>query len=270
MQQQPINFSLANSFFIANFDQDNVQALVDNNNFLLFWLENGPLSLQTILREENIEKDKLYIFGPDALLSIQSGITMSSYCIGFSIDFLQRDTKDYMLDIFNLFFFKMDNPAISFAEDDLKKMKTISDLMLAEFQQGNNSPGILQAYLKILLLELIRLEKIEHNLPDINIQRLHDFFILAHDNYLNQKSVTFYANKLNISAKRLNQILQFYTKKSITQLLQDFLITEAKRQLMYGQFTINQISDNLGFTDRAYFSRFFKKIAGVSPSSFKI
>ena len=44
---------------------------------------------------------------------------------------------------------------------------------------------------------------------------------------------------------------------------------EARRDLVYTAMTISQISFRLGFADPAYFSRFFAKRAGVSPSDYR-
>lgn len=44
---------------------------------------------------------------------------------------------------------------------------------------------------------------------------------------------------------------------------------EARRDLVYTSLTIAQISFRLGFSDPAYFSRFFAKRAGLSPSDYR-
>ncbi|WP_258550862.1 helix-turn-helix domain-containing protein [Klebsiella pneumoniae] len=44
---------------------------------------------------------------------------------------------------------------------------------------------------------------------------------------------------------------------------------EAKRDLVYTAMTVNEIADRLGFSEPAYFTRFFKRLSGVSPSVFR-
>jgi AraC family transcriptional activator of pobA len=48
------------------------------------------------------------------------------------------------------------------------------------------------------------------------------------------------------------------------------VITEAKRNLIFGDMTMEQIAYWLGFTDAAYFTRFFRKEVGQTPSQFRI
>lgn len=47
------------------------------------------------------------------------------------------------------------------------------------------------------------------------------------------------------------------------------IVLEAKRDLIYTSLTINQLADSLGFADPAYFSRFFRRMTGLSPRDFR-
>ncbi len=53
------------------------------------------------------------------------------------------------------------------------------------------------------------------------------------------------------------------------QLIHDRIISKAKRQIIHSENTIKEISYDLGFTDRPYFSRFFKQHTGLSPEQFQ-
>ena len=47
------------------------------------------------------------------------------------------------------------------------------------------------------------------------------------------------------------------------------LMREAQRQLAYSELEIKQIAHDLGFADSSYFSRFFRKQAGMTPGEFR-
>lgn len=83
------------------------------------------------------------------------------------------------------------------------------------------------------------------------------------------KSIEDYAKELNITAVHLNRICQNLVQKSALQLVQDYLINEAKKYLLNTSYSISEVSYFLNFKDPAYFTRLFKKQTGVNPSDFR-
>jgi AraC family transcriptional regulator, transcriptional activator of pobA len=82
-------------------------------------------------------------------------------------------------------------------------------------------------------------------------------------------SVTQYAKQLNVTPARLRAACIEVTGKTPMRVLEERLVLEAKRNLTYTNMTVAQIAYYLGFTDPAYFSRFFSKLAGESPAAFR-
>ncbi len=82
-------------------------------------------------------------------------------------------------------------------------------------------------------------------------------------------SIAQYANALNVTPARLRAACLEVTGKTPTRVLEERLVLEAKRNLTYTNMTVAQIAYYLGFTDPAYFSRFFSKMAGESPAAFR-
>lgn len=99
--------------------------------------------------------------------------------------------------------------------------------------------------------------------------RLAKFNMLIDEFFKEQKYVSFYAEKLHISANYLNILCKKHLKVSATHLIQLRLCTEAKRLLHSTTLSIKEISFQLGFVDHAYFSNFFKSKTGMSPTSFR-
>lgn len=92
---------------------------------------------------------------------------------------------------------------------------------------------------------------------------------LLEQNFRTEKLPSFYADKLNITLKHLNRICNEMLQKTATEVIAERLILEAKRMLTDPSLSINSAADALGFDDYSYFSRFFKKQAGMSPSDFR-
>ncbi|EHQ24834.1 helix-turn-helix domain-containing protein [Mucilaginibacter paludis] len=78
-----------------------------------------------------------------------------------------------------------------------------------------------------------------------------------------------FADELHLSPRYLSDLLKQETGKTAMDLIQNFLVTEAKNLLNQGDLTINEIANLLGYENPPYFSRLFKKETGISPSLFR-
>jgi AraC family transcriptional activator of pobA len=86
---------------------------------------------------------------------------------------------------------------------------------------------------------------------------------LAHD------PLTDYARDLGVSVPHLSRSCRALLGLSAARIIQDRLMIEARRDLVYTASSVAQISFRLGFSDPAYFSRFFSKRAGLAPSEYR-
>lgn len=91
--------------------------------------------------------------------------------------------------------------------------------------------------------------------------------LLQENSFLHPPS--FFAEKLNITTSHLNDCVHAETGFSVTHWLQQAMALEAKRNLYYTSDNVKEIAYRLGFDDHAYFSRLFKKVAGLTPLAFR-
>lgn len=78
-----------------------------------------------------------------------------------------------------------------------------------------------------------------------------------------------YARHIGISTAHLNALCRAQTGRSALAIIHARLAIEARRELIYTAMTIREVSDVLGFADPAYFTRFFRRATGMSPSTFR-
>lgn len=100
-------------------------------------------------------------------------------------------------------------------------------------------------------------------------QRYKELCQLIELHYREHLSAQHYAERLNTTPMGLNRACSAVAGKTLTELLQDRLILEAQRFLIYTAAPASLIAYNLGFRDPAYFSRFFKKRVGLTPGAFR-
>jgi AraC-like DNA-binding protein len=84
-----------------------------------------------------------------------------------------------------------------------------------------------------------------------------------------QKQVAYYARELHITPYQLNAITKTALGKTCSEVINDYILLEAKRYLLATPNQVNQIAWHLGYEDVSYFIRFFKKHTGSSPDIFR-
>ncbi|GAO44527.1 helix-turn-helix domain-containing protein [Flavihumibacter petaseus] len=92
---------------------------------------------------------------------------------------------------------------------------------------------------------------------------------LLEANISNLKTVSEYADLLNLSSYQLNAITKASVGKTVSEMINDQIILEAKRQLLATPNQVKDIAGHLGYEDASYFVRFFKKQTGQSPEAFR-
>ncbi len=126
-------------------------------------------------------------------------------------------------------------------------------------------------YLKLYLINCSRLkgkgeEEIATSEEHRTIIKLKD---LLDKHYNTLHSPKDYAELLFMSAKTLSKIVKDTYGKTLSTLITDRVIIEAKRELYLTGKTIKEIGFSLGYEDEYYFSRFFKNKTGISPKNYR-
>ncbi len=78
-----------------------------------------------------------------------------------------------------------------------------------------------------------------------------------------------YAKALNVTPAQLRAACLEVAGKPPVRVLEERVLLEAKRTLTYTNMTVAETAYFLGFSDPAYFSRFFRKLAGESAAAFR-
>ncbi|NRR34162.1 helix-turn-helix domain-containing protein [Oxalobacteraceae bacterium] len=131
-----------------------------------------------------------------------------------------------------------------------------------------------EALLTSLLLTLVRgtrLEQVDSEGATRSEIRLADRFReLIDQHYRQNLPLKNYASMMAVSLVQLRAACASATGQSPTKMIHARVITEAKRNLIFGDLSMEQIAFWLGFSDAAYFTRFFRKEVGQTPSQFRI
>lgn len=100
-------------------------------------------------------------------------------------------------------------------------------------------------------------------------QIIDDFYQLILKYTHEQRTVDFYAEKLHLTPQYLSTFLKEKTGRSVSQWVDHILIVQAKTLLKSTNLSIKEISNDLNFGETSVFCRYFKRITGISPTSYR-
>ncbi len=163
-------------------------------------------------------------------------------------------------------------PHVIIGKDDAVKIDELLKNINEEYlRKTDASLSILRAYVHILLVILLRIHarNQETDILTVSNALVHKFRQLVSENYLLERSVQAYADLLGVSATHLRDTVKEITGYSPGQIIRQEIIYEAKRKLANTELTTAQVGYSLNFEDTSYFSRFFKRETGFSPSAYR-
>ena len=172
-----------------------------------------------------------------------------------------------------LFFGSSEAPVISLNKKDQKSFESIFNILEDEFETKDHIQGeMLRVMLKRLLIKSSRLIKSKLPNPEISNSQLdliRKYHVLVEQHFKIKHKVTDYANLLFKSPKTLSNLFKKVGEKSPLKVINDRIILEAKRLLIYSDKSAEEIAFELGYKEAAHFSKFFKTQVGKPPGSFK-
>jgi AraC family transcriptional activator of pobA len=92
---------------------------------------------------------------------------------------------------------------------------------------------------------------------------------LVDEFFRREHQLGFYAERLGMTIDRLNDHVKRATGVTAGHLIRQRLLTEAKRQLVFTNQPIQDIAEELAFSDPSHFARFFRKHTGTTPHEFR-
>ncbi|RTL57621.1 MAG: AraC family transcriptional regulator [Sphingobacteriales bacterium] len=96
-----------------------------------------------------------------------------------------------------------------------------------------------------------------------------NFTQLVQKQFKEQRNVQAYADQLNITAKYLTETVKEITGKTAGEIIDDFVLLEAKLLLDNPTLSIAEIADELHFSDQSFFGKYFKRHTGLSPKEYR-
>jgi AraC family transcriptional activator of pobA len=166
--------------------------------------------------------------------------------------------------------------------DDIKEDPETREIyrLLKQFFKEYNKPAYLKkfelisSYLNILKIKTesqqpVLSEEDDSSYSRENFRYFQKFITLLEYELPNTHKVMDYSRKLGITTRKLSEVCRSCQGKSPKKIINEYLVSEAKRMLTNTSYPVKQIALQLGFSDQYQFSKYFKNHEKVSPAFYR-
>jgi len=272
----PQNGNLAFKLFSFE-DGSNFNQIQRNNFFSLIWVTEGSGKVKADFSEYDFNKNSLFAFSPYQPFLISENEKIKGYTIHFHTDFFCILKHEREVSCNGILFNNIYDPPLVLIDETTSVTLT---MLISQIKTEMQNPALAQyelllSYLKIFLITITRLKTQQQPEAKAILSGNKEPFILQNlkdsieEHFRIKHSPSNYAELLNITPKALAKITKTHFNKTLSNLIAERIIIEAKRELYLTNKPVKEIANELGYDDEYYFSRFFKTNANISPQVFR-
>jgi AraC-like DNA-binding protein len=226
---------------------------------------------------------KNYDYSPGSIFTIGKN-QVHKYAVNLETDAIQiLFTEDFIIKYYDekqvftsqlIFNDAVNSPKIQLNDKQLSEISEISKNLYVEYNNESNDiykEPILRSGLHTLLLKLERFKQKQNPIStDINLSYFYKFKNLVDTKCFVTRNVNDFCKELNVSYKKLNFVSKSVVNKTAKEFIDERLVLEIKRLLSNTNLPIKEISYRTGFDEPTNFVKYFKNIANLSPTDFRV
>ncbi|MBR2649277.1 MAG: helix-turn-helix domain-containing protein [Sediminibacterium sp.] len=272
----PQNGNLA--FKILSFESNDFFDHIQRNNYYsLIWIQQGEGKLKADFSTYQYASNNLLAFSPYQPFMLIPETDLRGIAVQFHPDFFCIHKHQQEVACNGVLFNNIYQPPIVALDE---KTRPTLQMLIQQMQTEMQNTALAQyelliSYLKIFLITTSRLKTDQYSEAKKDTSHLQEPFVLQslkeaiEKNYREKHTASDYASILSITPKALAKITKTHLNKTLTSLISERIIIEAKRELYLTNKPVKQIAYELGYDDEYYFSRFFKTNTDVSPQIYR-
>lgn len=248
------------------------QNSLSNKFHTLIFIKSGQGNIKIDFEEYTVRKSKVLLIGKYRKLSWLQIENIDGLFIQFTDNFYNQIYTGHPKIRSDQTLSGEFPPIIRLEPEEETEVNNLLDVINKEYtNKTENSREIICLCLKALIMLYRRKSNLNDNwfIADRKKKLMDDFTRLLNSRFAEFKTPKEFAGHLNISPNYLNAVCKEVSNKTVSWLIQERIVLEAKRLLTHTAWTVSEISFKLGFKDNSYFGRYFKKAVGMSPERFR-
>jgi AraC family transcriptional activator of pobA len=271
----PQNGNLA--FKVTAFDWGSFDHIQRFNYYSIVWLKKGTGLLRSDFNEYRLKRSSMMFFTPYQPFMLKGDENIEGVAMHFHPDFFCIYNHDKEVSCNGVLFNNIYKPPfISVDDKAAAEFSLLLDQIKEEMKRNDLSQyELLVSYLKIFIIKAVRIKSIQNPELAKATADLKEPFVLQQlmdhieTHFQREHQPGYYASVLNITPKALGKITKQHFNKTLTDLIAERIVIEAKRELYLTSKPVKAIAHDLGFSDEFHFSRYFKNHTDVSPQAYR-
>lgn len=250
-------------FSLDNFSENGMMSMqpYQKDFYHITLVLNGQNAGITIDEQHNtIQENFLFFLSPEHIYSWTRDLNIEGFTIFFKPSLLNFYTGSFETDF--SFFDLADSNIIALSPSAIKDVLEDFKKLLKEYHTPS---AYREQILQTLVLALLyKIKGIQEEFSALELMPgkkqtlVFKFKNLVNNLFITYKQVGDYAKKMFISANTLNKIVKDLTGKTAKEIINEKVLLESKKMLLYTSNDISEIAFSIGFEEPTHFIRFFK------------
>lgn len=241
------------------------------------FVKKGEVEVSVQINEVFLDANSVLLLDPKSIYKIQRISTdFEARVVVYENEYVQKlGLKLNKLQVFKHFRTHIDKIAklpeeeINFLWAQIAVIKKIlTKKIRLHYQQEileNLFAGFIYSLSDLLLRQEERQDKVMNRQDDISFTFIKNVF----DHFKNEKTLSYYADLQTLTTRHLSTVVKNVTGKTANKIISEFVMNEAKILLTSTSLSVNEIAEQLKFSDPYSFSHFFKKHSESSPTKYR-
>jgi len=249
------------------------------NAYIALLCVEGSVEITSNLKHYKIEKNCIYVSLPSDIIQLCDWSECKLYIMVFDDNFIRKFNLNYN-DILTVFLGIQKHPCVKLTVQEAISLQDTFFSLKNEMEVFKNKEycnEIVMSYINLITYKacsylssyLEALDAEDETLKKRSQEYYNRFMSLLRQNFKNERSLDFYASKLCITPKYMTSLIKKTSGKSALEWINDCVILEAKNLLRHSDMSVQEISDYLSFSNQSFFSQYFKRLSGCSPSEYR-
>jgi AraC-like DNA-binding protein len=237
--------------------------------FSLFLLEDGLLEFSVDLQRVTLAPTSLLLLNPGLVHQCITMQNIRGWVMAFDAKHIEQPARVALQNLMQQMLL------ISLQAADLPLVKNLLEALYKGIKTTGTDYYYIKSLLNTLFYKLLDFKRISQPAGDARLlvrpaAITQQFLAMVKQYYLLYKKPSWYAGQMSISTGYLNDTLKAVTGLAATHYIQQEVMAEAQRLLLYTSKSIKEIASHLGYDDCKYFIRLFGKLTGTSPAKFRV